>query len=316
MAARANTEKSKPIAVIDIGSNSVRLAIYRLKKKKKRGCKNPFEMVYQSRATCCLGRKLLHDKPQLDRKGMAKTLKALKKFRKAIQKRKLRRVMAIGTAAMRAVIHTQEGRAFHRRAQRALGHEIEIISGRKEARLTAYGVMSALPKVAGICGDLGGGSLELASISHGRVIHTTTMPLGSLTLINESGKDMWKAGVIMHEHLQHVPWLGRASGRTFYPIGGSWRAVARVMMRKMGRPIGRAHGFTISGNYARELATGIARQKPGAFKKMHKKVRQRADTIPVAAAILAELIDRMRPRKIVFSAHGVREGMLKDRVRA
>lgn len=309
-----STKTDKHVAVIDIGSNSVRLAIYRLF-KPPRARKYHYELAYDSRATCGLGRDLRHENPRLNPEGMTRALKTLRRFRGILEKKKPQRVMAIGTAAMRSVIHTRAGIAFHKRAESALGHPIEVISGRTEARLTAYGVMTALPDVAGICGDLGGGSLELASITHGRVIHTVTLPLGSLSLLAEAGHDLWKAGVIMHRHLQHVEWLHHGTGRVFYPIGGSWRAVARVMMRKLGRPVGRAHGFTVSGPVARDLATRIARQKPDSFRKMHKKIAQRADSLPVAAAVLAEIIDRMRPAKIIFSAHGVREGMLHDRVR-
>ena len=169
--------------------------------------------------------------------------------------------------------HTRQGAKFHKQAEKALGNKITIISGRKEAHLTAHGVISSLPNAAGICGDLGGGSMELADICRGRVLHTSTLQLGTLTLLGESHRNVDRANPIIKERLQNVRWLGSASGQTFYAIGGIWRAVGRVMM-----------------------AT---------------KISHRADVIPVAAAILAQLIDHIKPICITFSGCGVREGVVR-----
>lgn len=301
--------KIKPvdIAVIDIGSNSVRLVIYRVAGPKH-------ETVYEKKATCGLARGMTHKKPKLNRKGVAQALKALDKFNRILKKRKIKKVLAIGTAAMRMVAPTRAGKKFHRRAERALGRRIKIISGRKEARLTAVGVMSMLPKASGICGDLGGGSLELAAIRRGRVGHTVTLALGSLTLMHESAFDPLQAEEIMHARLNRVGWLGKARARTFYPIGGSWRAVGRIMRKMHHDPPRRIQGFTIRAKLAQKYARLIERKKPKAFRKMPRKIRQRADVIPYAAAVLAELIARIKPKRITFSAHGVREGLLLSEI--
>lgn len=301
MPARQNP---RSVAVVDIGSNSVRLVIFAGTKKKH-------HIALEKKAICGLAKGMTHKRPRLDPKGMALTLKALQKFRTVIKEQKPQRVLAIGTAALRTVAHTKRGRKFHHAAERALGHKIAVISGKKEARLTAYGVIGSLPRAAGICGDLGGGSLELASISRNRVGHTTTLSLGSLTLISETRGNIRKAENLMHERLRHIDWLTKAKGKTFYPIGGSWRAVARVLMKKLGKPIRRVHGFTVRPEQAYKILSIMARQKSASFRKMHKKIRHRSDTIPIAAAVLYELILRMQPAHITFSGHGVREGVVR-----
>jgi len=303
---KPKARKPTDIAVIDIGSNSVRLVIYRFTAKKD-------WPVYEKNATCGLAAGLKHASPRLSRKGMTRTLKTLRKFRRALLKRHPDRIYAIGTAAMRAVSHTRAGKQFHRRAEQALGCRIAVISGRKEARLTAYGVISSVPKAVGVCGDLGGGSLELATINRGHVGHTVTLALGSLTLVSESGGDPLTAERLMHKHLNHVAWLPHMKGGTFYPIGGSWRAVARVMMKKLGKPLQKVHGFTIRAAKAWRYAEDMAHQNPAAFRKMHKKISHRADVIPFAAAALAEIIMRMHPEWVTFSGHGVREGLVREK---
>jgi exopolyphosphatase/guanosine-5'-triphosphate,3'-diphosphate pyrophosphatase len=307
MPAKIKPKHPLDIAVIDIGSNSVRLAIYRV-------TTSGHEVIHEKKATCGLARGMTHRKPRLDRKGMRLTLKTLRKFNRILKKRKPQKVFAIGTAAMRAVIATRKGKAFRRSAEQALGHKIDVISGRKEARLTAYGVMGGLPRAAGVCGDLGGGSLELASIKSGRVRHTVTLPLGSLTLATESGHDPIRAEQIMLARLNQVKWLGRLKGKTFYPIGGSWRAVARVMIKKSGKSVKIVHGYTIKAGRARKYAEAMAETPPAKFRKMHKKIRHRAGVIPYAAAVLAEIIIRMRPARITFSGRGVREGVVREAI--
>src|SRR5262249_1873099 len=127
------------IGVVDIGSNSVRLVIYRI----ERGAP---VAVKDKKAACKLADGMHHLHPELNARGVEKTLKALKSFRALLAKHKVTQVLAIGTAAMRAVADTPKGKAFHRKAELALGHAISVISGREEAQLTAHGVMAALPK--------------------------------------------------------------------------------------------------------------------------------------------------------------------------
>ncbi len=297
--------KNKPspkVAVVDIGSNSVRLVIYR-----KTG--RHYDVVEDHKAECRLAEGMTHKAPRLHAMGQQKTLKTLTSFRDLLIRRKVNQVRAIGTAAMRAVAKTTAGQKFHHKAEAALGCKIKVISGRKEAELTALGVMSSLPNAVGICGDLGGGSLELAQIDHQTIFHTTTIPLGSLTLVSESGHDVHQAQPLIQKRLSKQTWLTDIKGKNLYVIGGSWRAVGRVMMLQgdKAQPI---HGYKISAAKARPLLQKMVGQTPSSFQTMGSKIKRRADVIPWAAAVLLELVEICRPRAIVFSGHGVREGLV------
>lgn len=307
MAAKIKNRKTKRIAIIDIGSNSVRMVVYKHSGKS-------FKSVMDQKATCRLASGMDYDHPRLNPVGMRRTLKAMQVFRATLAQEKITEVIAIGTAALRAVQGTRQGQNFHHRLQEALGHKISIISGREEARLTAYGLMGYLPKAIGICGDLGGGSLELASVKKGRIGHTTTLALGTLTLLNETGGDAAQTEAVVRNRIRKITWLKKAKNQTFYAIGGSWRGVGRVIMQKTGKNKGPVHGFKVRANVARVAAALIAEQKPSAFHLMHKKISRRADIIPVAAATLVELIDRIQPKQVIFSGHGVREGIVWQKI--
>lgn len=295
--------KTDHLAVVDIGSNSVRLVVYRVSAGRH-------EAVFDKKATCRLAMGMKPRNPCLNPKGMKATLKTLKNFKKLIKKYKVAKVVAIGTAAMRAVEQTKKGKAFHRKAEKALGSAIKVISGLEEARLTAIGVMSSMPRAKGICGDLGGGSLELASINNKKIRHTTTTALGTLTLLTETKGDALKTEVITRQRLEKVDWLRKAKGQTFYAIGGSWRAVGRMMMQSIGVSPRHVHGFTIKAARAKSVAVDIALKNPDVFRSLQPKISKRADIIPVAAAALVKLIDIIQPKNLVFSGHGIREGIV------
>ena len=305
MPQKKKTKKNKKLAVIDIGSNSVRLVIYKKTEQTH-------EAILDKKATCRLAMGMRYDHPELNPKGIQRTFKALRSFKRIIKKHKITQTIAIGTAAMRAVAKTKQGKTFHRQAEKALGHAITIISGREEARLTAQGLMAYLPKSVGICGDLGGGSLELAVINKGKILHTTTSALGTLTLLTETKGDALKTEALTNQRLKEIKWLKSAKGQTFYAIGGSWRGVGRVMMQKIGTPERNVHGFSVTAKVAKSNAIAIAQQNPAAFRLMHPKISKRADIIPVAAATLAKLIDIIKPRQITFSGHGIREGIIRN----
>jgi exopolyphosphatase/guanosine-5'-triphosphate,3'-diphosphate pyrophosphatase len=297
----------RQIGVVDIGSNSVRLVIYRLDGSTP-------VIIKDKKVTCRLAQGMHHAHPALNARGMEKTLKVLASFKAMLIKHKVTEVLPIATAAFRAVQETKAGQAFHKKAEKALGHIIEIISGQTEAQLTAHGVMAVLPKAAGLCGDLGGGSLELASIKQGKVLHTSTVALGTLTLLSETHGDAIFTEHLVAQRLRHVAWLRHGKGKVFYAIGGSWRAVGRIMMIKRGVKKRSIHGFSIAAAAAKKYAGEIALQKPAELRTMPKKIKQRADIIPMAAATLAQLIVTMQPSKIVFSGHGVREGLVRKKL--
>jgi len=303
---KTKKEKSllKKIAVVDIGSNSVRLVLYKRKGKS-------FSAFMDKKKTCRLAQNMKTKRPQLNRKGMALTLATLRQFKSVIKKNKATKVLAIATAAIRSVKKTRQGKDFHKKMEKALGAKIKIISGRKEAQLMALGVMATLPHAQGICGDFGGGSLELANIKHGKIIHTATINVGSLTLLSETRGDTILAEKMLNDRLRTIPWLTQSKGKNFYMIGGSWRAVGRVMMKKIGLSVRQVHGFTLNAPLAYALAQVIMRQKPSSFRRIHKKITQRADVLPIASATMAKIIERVQPAKIVFSGHGVREGLVR-----
>ena len=130
--------------------------------------------------------------------------------------------------------------------------QIEILSGPREAKLSALGVVSGIHKPDGIVGDLGGGSLELIDVRGNRVRSGVTLPLGSLALQDLSHKSLKRAERIVKTELSDVAQLKAGRGRTFYAVGGTWRALARIHIIQSGYPLRRdARLFDSGGGRAR-----------------------------------------------------------------
>jgi exopolyphosphatase/guanosine-5'-triphosphate,3'-diphosphate pyrophosphatase len=144
-----------PLAVVDIGSNSVRLVVY------ERLSRSP-TALFNEKALCGLGREV-QTTGLLPADAVEQALAALKRYRALCTTMGAKQVLAIATAACR---DAKNGRAFIKLAERTIRADIDVLSGAREAELTALGVISGVHQPDGVVGDLGGGSLELIDI-HG-----------------------------------------------------------------------------------------------------------------------------------------------------
>jgi exopolyphosphatase/guanosine-5'-triphosphate,3'-diphosphate pyrophosphatase len=217
--------RASSVAVIDIGSNSVRLVVYEALARS-------LITVFNEKALCGLGREV-QSTGLLAPDAVAKALTSLKRFRALCGIQKVGRVYAIATAACR---DASNGPDFIAKAERICGTRIQILSGPREAKLSALGVVSGIHNPDGIVGDLGGGSVELIDIKGNRVHSGVTLPLGSLALQDLSHKSLKRAERIVRNELSDVAQLKAGRGRTFYAVGGTWRARGGHNKKQSGDP--------------------------------------------------------------------------------
>jgi exopolyphosphatase / guanosine-5'-triphosphate,3'-diphosphate pyrophosphatase len=293
-------KRASSVAVIDIGSNSVRLVVY---EKMARS----LITIFNEKALCGLGREVQTTR-LLAPDAVAKALTSLRRFRALCRVMKVGRVHAIATAACR---DASNGPDFIAKAERICGCPIEILSGPREAHLSALGVVSGIHNPDGIVGDLGGGSLELIDVRGNRVRRGVTLPLGSLALQDVSQKSLKRAERIVKTDLDGVAQLKAGSGRTFYAVGGTWRALARIHIIQSGYPLRVMHGYSIPAADALDFAQRLRRL---AAADMLADIEAIADArrplLAYAALVLEYIIRVAKPKTIVFSTFGVREGLL------
>jgi exopolyphosphatase / guanosine-5'-triphosphate,3'-diphosphate pyrophosphatase len=295
-------KREASVAVIDIGSNSVRLVVYESMTRS-------LVSIFNEKTLCGLGREV-QSTGLLAPDAVAKALTSLRRFRALCRVMKVGRVYAIATAACR---DASNGPDFIAKAERICGVGIEILSGPREAKLSALGVVSGIHNPDGIVGDLGGGSLELIDVRGNRARRGVTLPLGSLALLDASHKSLKRAERLVKEDLSGAAQLKAARGRTFYAVGGTWRALARIHIIQSGYPLGVMHGYSIPALDALDFVRRLRRLVSANMLANIEVVADARRPLLAYAALVLEYIIRVgKPKTIVFSTFGVREGLLYE----
>lgn len=302
--AQGRLDHGPPIAVIDIGSNSVRLVVYE-------GLTRSPTPIFNEKVLAGLGREV-QSSGLLAEDAVEKAFAALRRFRTLCDTMGVQHLRAIATAACR---DADNGPVFIRKAERICGTRIEVLSGRREARLSALGIVSSFHKPDGVVGDLGGGSLELIDVHGMRIREGVTLPLGGLALQDISKKSLKRAEEFVQDELGHVR-LGAGRGRTFYAVGGTWRALARLHMWQTGYPLHVMHGYSVPAEEALEFARLVRRVDAETLSQIEVVADARRPLLAYAAVVLEALVRKTRPKNVVISALGVREGLLYESLRA
>ena len=299
---RRPRKRASSVAVIDIGSNSVRLVVYESMTRS-------LVSLFNEKTLCGLGREV-QTTGLLAPDAVAKALTSLRRFRALCRVMKVGRVYAIATAACR---DASNGADFIAKAERICGVSIEILSGPREAKLSALGVVSGVHRPDGIVGDLGGGSLELIDVRGNRLHSGVTLPLGSLALQDSSHKSLKRAERIVRNDISAVAQLKAGRGRNFYAVGGTWRSLARIHIIQSGYPLRVMHGYSIP---AADALDFVKRLRRLAAANMLADIEVVADArrplLTYAALVLEYIIRVAQPKTIVFSTFGVREGLFYE----
>lgn len=285
-------------AVVDIGSNSVRLVIYDGPRRA------PFP-ICNEKSLCGLGRDMTEDS-MLNPRAVEIALETLARFRRLLVEHGDPPTHAVATAAVR---EAKNGGDFVERV-RALGIAVETIGGGEEASLAAFGVASFEPGAAGLVGDLGGGSLELVSMRKGEACESVSLSIGPLRLMQNSRSDLRSAAKEIERSLSGIGWLKDSKAETLYAVGGAWRSIARLHMQLKRHPLPVLHHYELSARQAIETCDLVARQSRSSLETTPGISSKRVDTLPYAALVLRALVEIGRISRISVSAGGLREGLL------
>ncbi|HUN50691.1 MAG TPA: Ppx/GppA family phosphatase [Candidatus Sulfotelmatobacter sp.] len=283
------------LAVIDIGSNSVRLVVFE-------GPPRAPVPKFNEKVLCGLGRGL-SESSRLNEPGVEQAFETMRRFVALIGRMGVAEVQAVATAAVR---DAENGGVFVAELERRSGLKVRILSGTEEARFSALGVLSGIPDADGVVGDLGGGSLELIEVAPGKPGQSVTLPLGPFrlqALPEAARRDHVDAA------LASAPWLGKMRGRKLYLVGGAWRTIARIHMAQANYPVHIIHHYRIGAAQADEITRLLSRQSKESLLRIEGISRRRLDVLPLAALTLRRLLKRVNPTDVVFSAYGLREGL-------
>ncbi|HEY0626346.1 MAG TPA: Ppx/GppA family phosphatase [Allosphingosinicella sp.] len=290
----------KPVAIIDIGSNSVRLVVYA-------GAPRIPSIIFNEKVMAGLGKGLAKT-GQLSEGSQERALAAMRRFRILVREMGAGRTRVVATAAVR---DASNGAAFLDKV-RALGFKPEILSGEEEGRMAGFGVLSAIPRADGIIGDLGGGSLELVDVEDGEIISSISLPFGVLRLQALCEKGDGELAKTLNKAIAGFGFRKRGKGRPFYMVGGSWRTLARLDMMLTGYPLPITHEYHMAPERPAELSKTIAGISKEDVESVHSLSLSRVPQLPYANMLLRALVDELRPSELIVSSFGIREGLLYD----
>ncbi|WBO24157.1 Ppx/GppA family phosphatase [Sphingomonas abietis] len=286
------------VGIIDIGSNSIRLVIYD-------GPHRIPSILFNEKVMAGLGKGLAAT-GALDPAAVERAFVALDRFQLVAEKIGVATLHTVATAAVR---DASNGAGFLARAA-DMGLDVTVLSGMEEAEMAGEGVLAAFPDADGIVGDLGGGSLELARVYGGKVHERASFPLGVLRVaeIRKRGPRALRQQV---EHMfGDAGWRGKCEGLPFYLVGGSWRALARLVMFMADYPLPIVHGYAMPVETAQRVVRGLAHLDKARLKEVPSLSSSRAASLPDAAALLALVGRELGATGFITSAYGLREGVL------
>ncbi len=290
-------------AVIDVGSNSVRLVVYRIDGRAMTPTLNEKVMAG-------LGRDLQRN-GTLSKDGAEAALRALRRYATLLDAQGVKSVFPVATAAVR---EAKDGAAFVERIKGEIGLDLRVLSGADEARLSALGVSGGAPDAKGVVGDLGGASLELIQISPDGAGEGETFPLGPLALARADGEfDYARVSEQVTKALAKSSVLGKRGG-DFYAVGGAWRAIGRIDIALRNHPLGVLHHHEMSRAEVLKVADVVRKQSKRSLERLEEAAAKRAETLPYAATVLERVMQAGQFDRVVLSAFGLREGVLIERM--
>ncbi|MHA7819686.1 MAG: Ppx/GppA phosphatase family protein [Erythrobacter sp.] len=289
-------------AIIDIGSNTVRLVLYG-------GTMRAPTVLLNEKVVARLGRDIATE-GTLAVEAIELAMLGLERFALLLADLGIDDVTVVATAAVR---DASNGRDLVKKLEN-LGFRTRILSGEEEACLSANGVAGAFPGATGLVADLGGGSLELVTIENGEPGEAMSLPLGTLRLPEYRGESRSQMRKSLEKAIKkNTPKLDKH--QPLYLVGGTLRTMAVYAMQEQGHPLSDPHGFELEAEVAKKLlGKALASETVDSLQSRDRISSMRAEKLPDASVLAEAMLSRFKPSRIVFSSWGLREGLLFDRL--
>ncbi|MBN2817205.1 MAG: Ppx/GppA family phosphatase [Campylobacterales bacterium] len=297
---------AKRVAVIDIGSNSVRMVIY------EKTSRFAFHLLHEEKSKVRISENAYKHQGALQEVPMQRTFDALKDFLQISNSFKATKTLCVATSALRDAPNKA---LFLQKVKEKLKLNIRVITGEKEAYYGAIACANLLPEqTKALSVDIGGGSTEFAYIDNKNVSHTISLNLGTVRLkeLFFDTNDIDGAKEYIDRELANLPELDI---ETLIGIGGTFRAISNAIMKNSSYPLNKLHGYRYSIDTFKNFINTILSADDDVLKSIGIK-SNRFDVIKPGTLILKRLIKKLNIQNIVTSGVGVREGVyLSDLLR-
>lgn len=292
-------------AVIDIGSNSMRMAVF------QKTSRFAFHIIHEVKSSVRLAEHAYNNGGFLQQEAMERASNALGEFLLVASSFNARKILCVATSALRDAPNKAD---FIRRIQNEHSLSIKVIEGEKEAYYGGIACANLLPKINAIAVDVGGGSSEFALLHEGKVTQTISLNIGTVRLkeLFMDNEDTQGAIDYIDNALQNIPF---ETCETLIGIGGTFRAITHALMKKEEYPLKKLHAFSTNNKAFESLCNAILDASPKKLKALNIKP-ERFDTIKSGTLIFLRILKRLEAKRLICSGAGIREGVyLSDLLR-
>ena len=291
---------AKRVAVIDIGSNSVRMVVF------EKTSRFAFHLLYEAKSKVRISEDAYKNNGNLQEIPMQRAYDALSDFLSIISSLNVRKTLCVATSALRDAPNKKE---FILKVKDSLKLNIKVIDGVKEAYYGAIACANLLPpQQNGLSIDIGGGSTEFALIDSNNVTNRLSIDLGTVRL-----KELFFDKDSIDEATKYIDskldtFILDINPNTLIGIGGTFRAITNAIMDTSSYPYNKLHAFECDEYLFAEFISKILKANKTELKKLGIK-SERFDIIKPGALILQRVLQKLNINKLITSGVGVREGV-------
>lgn len=301
----------KNIAVIDIGSNSMRVLVYEIY------INNSFKIIDEEKRMTRLGQ-FIDENDNLTSEGIEKLLITLEFFKILCEKNTVVEIIVVATEAVRRAKNKNEIVAL---VKEKLNLNIRILSGLEES---AYGYLS-IKSTIGISDalliDIGGSSMEITLVKDKTISNGISLPLGSIPLTrlfpfdepanNSTLSDFKK---FIFNELDNLTWLKNAKNLPLIGIGGTARSIGKIHKKFINYPLDLLHNYTITFNEVKTIHDYVLNLNINQKAKLKGLPKERADIFTAPFSALVMLMSYCNCPSLKISQYGIREGVLYEKL--
>lgn len=299
----------KRIAIIDIGSNSIRLVLVQINKN------NCFSVIDEVKETVRLGKDMTIY-GGLNPSRVEKAIEALAFFKCLYEAQGVTEVIAVATEAVRRASNQVD---FINRVKSELNIEIQVLPGIKEAYYDYFGTINSMDISNALLMDIGGSSTELIWVENRKLKASISMPFGAINLtdkfslykaIDEKTEKDLKEFIL--SFYKDIPWLKEVKNIPLIGIGGTIRNIAKISRKKNNYPIDSLHNYEITAEEVMEIYDIVKMKDSIERKKVKGLSKERADIFLGAAGAVVTLFEFLGLKELYVSGCGLREGVIYE----
>ena len=293
---------SKVTTIIDIGSNSMRMVVL------QKSSRFAFSLINETKSRVKISEGCYENNGNLQDIPMQRAFESLKSFLNISNALKSRKIMCVATSALR---DAPNSKVFISKVKKELGLNIKVIDGEKEAYYGGVAASNLLHDDTFVTVDIGGGSTEFSFVKNGKIEKSISLDIGTVRIkelyFNKNNIEGAKTYIL--DNLKKIFDLDIEIPKKIVGIGGSIRALSKIVMAKNKYPLDILHGFTYNVKNEVSLFDRISRAKNNEDLKSFGVKKDRFDTIKEGAFIFKTILDELNIEEVVTSGVGVREGV-------